>query len=176
MTVNVNARTVLLLNASYEPLGTVTVRHAVELMLRNVVDAVDGIAATLRTSTTMFEIPSVLRLRYYVNVPRRTATWGRRAVLIRDGYRCVYCGKRQAEGLSKSDYTVDHIIPVSHGGKDTWSNTACACWKCNNRKADRTPHGAGMRLLWEPKRPRTNYLIASGDVPDEWKVYLEFAS
>ena len=105
--VNVNARAVLLLNASYVPLGTVTIRDAVDLLMRGVVDAVDGVAARLRTPRTVFEVPSVIRLRYYVNVPHRTATWSRRAVLSRDDYTCIYCGvtvgdRRKGKILSRA--------------------------------------------------------------------------
>ena len=175
--VNVNARAVLLLNASYVPLKPITIRDAVDLMMRGVVDTVDGVAARLRTPGTVFEVPSVLRLRYYVNVPQRGATWSRRGVLARDGYTCVYCGTevgdiRRGQMVKRADFTVDHLVPRSKGGGNTWSNTACACYRCNHRKADRAPHEAGMRLLWEPKRPRTNYLVADGDIPDEWKVYI----
>ncbi len=175
--VNVNARAVLLLNASYVPLGTVTIRDAVDLLMRGVVDAVDGVAARLRTPRTVFEVPSVIRLRYYVNVPHKTATWSRRAVLSRDDYTCIYCGvtvgdRHRGNILSRADFTVEHLVPSSRGGGSTWSNTACACYRCNHRKADRTPHEAGMRLRWEPKRPRTNYLIVSGEIPEEWKIYI----
>ena len=168
---------VLLLNASYEPLRVVSVKRAVGLLMRGVVEGVDGVAARLRTPSTVFEVPSVLRLRYYVNVPRRGATWSRRGVLIRDGYACVYCGARVGEQrhgqvIIRADFTVDHLIPRSRGGGDSWGNTACACRWCNHRKADRAPHEAGMRLRWEPKTPRVNYLIVSGEVPAEWKVYL----
>ncbi len=176
--INVNARSVLLLNASYAPLRTVTIRDAVDLMMRGVVDAVDGVAARLRTPTQIFEVPSIIRLRYYVNVPHRTATWSRRAVMRRDKWTCIYCGvtvgdKRGGKLLVGADFTIDHLMPSSRGGGNTWSNTACACYRCNHRKANRTPHEAGMRLLWEPKRPRTNYVIASGDIPEEWKVYIK---
>jgi 5-methylcytosine-specific restriction endonuclease McrA len=175
--VNVNARTVLLLNASYVPLQTVTIKDAVDLLMRGVVDAVDGVATRLRTPSRIFEVPSVIRLRYYVNAPHRTATWSRRAVMARDNWTCIYCGvtvggERKGKKLTKANLTVDHITPTSRGGANTWSNTACACYWCNHRKADRMPHEAGMRLLWEPKRPRTNYLVVSGEVPEEWKVYI----
>ena len=175
--VNVNARAVLLLNASYVPLGTVTIRDAIDLLMRGVVDAVDGVAARLRTPRTVFEVPSVIRLRYYVNVPHKTATWSRRAVLSRDDYTCIYCGvtvgdRHRGNILSRADFTVEHLVPSSRGGGSTWSNTACACYRCNHHKADRTPHEAGMRLRWEPKRPRTNYLIVSGEIPEEWKIYI----
>jgi 5-methylcytosine-specific restriction endonuclease McrA len=77
--------------------------------------------------------------------------------------------------LGKSDFTVDHIVPRSRGGKDQWTNTACACYHCNHRKGNRLPNEAGMRLRWEPKIPRTSYLvIAVGSGPDAWKRYIEY--
>jgi 5-methylcytosine-specific restriction endonuclease McrA len=168
---------VLLLNLSYEPLRVISLRHAVSLMLRGVVESVAGVAKELRTPRSTFVVPSVLRLRYYVNVPRRGATWSRRALLQRDDYTCIYCGlqvgeRRQGRKVSKSEFTIDHLVPLSHGGKSTWGNTACACRWCNHRKADRTPHEAGLKLLWEPKLPRVSYVVLSGDVPEEWRIYL----
>jgi 5-methylcytosine-specific restriction endonuclease McrA len=146
-------------------------------MLRGVVEAVAGVAQELRTPRSTFVVPSVLRLRYYVNVPRRGATWSRRALLQRDEYTCIYCGvqageRRQGRRVTNRDLTIDHLVPLSRGGNSTWGNTACACRWCNHRKADRTPHEAGMKLLWEPKLPRVSYVVLSGDVPDEWRLYL----
>jgi len=168
---------VLLLNATYEPLRVIPVRRAVGLLMRGVAEGVDGIAVRLHTPSTVFEVPSVLRLRYYVRVPQRGATWSRRGILTRDEYTCVYCGVRVGEQprgqiLTRSDFTIDHLIPRSRGGGNTWGNTACACRWCNHRKADRAPHEAGMRLRWEPKMPRVNYLVFSGDIPAEWRIYL----
>jgi 5-methylcytosine-specific restriction endonuclease McrA len=171
------AANVLLLNASYEPLRVIPVRRAVGLLMRGVAEGVDGTAARLRTPRLVFEVPSVLRLRYYVNVPQRGAVWSRRGILGRDDYTCIYCGVRLGDRhrggrVTRADLTVDHLIPRSRGGGNTWGNTACACRWCNHRKADRTPHEAGMRLRWEPKTPRVNYLVVAGDVPAEWKLYL----
>jgi 5-methylcytosine-specific restriction endonuclease McrA len=168
---------VLLLNATYEPLRIIPIRRAVGLMMRGVVEDVDGVAARLRTPSTVFDVPSVLRLCYYVHVPQRGAIWSRRGVLVRDHYTCVYCGATVGERwrgrvLTRADFTVDHLIPRSQGGRNRWGNTACACRWCNGRKANRTPHEAGMRLRWEPKTPRVNYVVASGEVPAEWRVYL----
>jgi 5-methylcytosine-specific restriction endonuclease McrA len=168
---------VLLLNATYEPMRVITARRAVGLLLRGVAEGVDGVAARLRTPSRTFEVPSVIRLRYYVNVPRRGAIWSRRGVLQRDKYRCIYCGikvgeRHRGRTLTKSDFTVEHLIPRCRDGGDTWGNTACACRWCNHRKGDRRPHEAGMRLLWEPKTPRVSYLVVSGDVPASWRTYL----
>ena len=168
---------VLLLNATYEPLRIIPVRRAVGLLMRDAAERVDGVAARLRTPSTVFEVPSVLRLRHYVRVPQRGATWSRRSVLARDSYTCVYCGTRigdhhRGQIVIRTDFTLDHLIPRSRGGGNSWSNTACACRWCNHRKANRTPHEAGMRLRWEPKTPRVSYVVVSGQVPSEWKIYL----
>ena len=176
---NINAKKVLLLNGNYMPIGVVTVRDAVDLMMRGVAHAVEGVAARLQTPSQVFEVPSILRLRYYTNVPERNVTWSRHQVFKRDGYRCIYCGvelgdARDGQRLGRSDFTIDHINPQDQGGGNTFANTAVACYECNHRKANRTPNQAGLKLLWEPKRPRTNYLIVSGDVPKEWKQYIKF--
>jgi 5-methylcytosine-specific restriction endonuclease McrA len=168
---------VLLLNATYEPMRVIPVRRAVGLLMRDVAEGVEGVAARLRTPSTVFVVPSVLRLRYYVHVPQRGAVWSRRGVLGRDGHTCVYCGagvgeRRHGRVLARADFTVDHLIPRSRGGGNSWGNTACACRWCNGRKGNRMPHEAGMRLRWEPKTPRVSYLVVSGDVPAEWRVYL----
>ena len=148
------------------------------LMLRGRVDAATEDAVTIQGASNTLHIPTVIRLRRYINVPRRGARWSRRGVLQRDGYHCIYCGiepgqPQRGQVLGKRNFTVDHIIPRSRGGKNSWVNTACACPACNNRKGDRMPHEAGMALRWEPKTPRVGYLVASGDIPAAWKIYLE---
>jgi len=172
---------VLLLNGnSWEPLSIITVARAINLVLGGKAVVVEQSGQYLRTVRDKFPIPSVIVLRAYVNVPRRQAHWSRRGVLVRDNYTCIYCGAQPGGGsrgksLSRSDFTVDHIVPKSRGGKDTWTNTACACYNCNHRKGDRLANEAGMRLAWEPKTPRTSYLVvAVGSGPDAWKRYIEY--
>ncbi|MCB0077734.1 MAG: HNH endonuclease [Anaerolineales bacterium] len=170
---------VLLLNASYEPLKVLSATRAVQLMVRGVVEPVSAsVAARFRSPTVTLSVPTVVRLQRYVNVPRRNASWSKRGVLERDDFTCIYCGIRAGElrdalPLPRSAMTIDHLVPRSRGGANSWVNTACACKACNHRKANRTPHEAGMRLRWEPKIPRVGYVVISGDVPESWKLYLE---
>lgn len=169
---------VLLLNASYEPLSVIPKYRAMNLLMRGCVDAATEHTVPIRGVSRSWTIPSVLRLRRYINVPRRGARWSRQAIMRRDKFTCIYCGIKLGEKLKgeiyvRKHFTIDHIIPSSRGGENSWVNTACACGKCNHRKGNRTPHEAGMPLLWEPKRPRVDYLVASGDVPQAWKLYLE---
>ncbi len=169
---------ILLLNASYEPLSVISQKRALSLMMRGRVEAACNEAIEMRSVSQILRIPTVIRLRHYVNVPQRKARWSRRGVLRRDRYTCAYCGirpggRQRGKTLSKTDFSIDHVIPVSRGGKNSWGNTVCACRSCNQRKADRTPHEANFKLLWEPKTPRVNYLVLSGEVPSAWKVYMQ---
>ena len=123
---------VLLLNASYEPLSVIPKRRAMSLLLRGRVDAATDEKIAVQGTSTSFEIPTVIRLRRYINVPRRGARWSRMGVLRRDDFTCIYCGIKfgdvqRSAVLNRHDFTIDHIIPVSRGGKNTWGNTACAC-------------------------------------------------
>ncbi|MGW1200623.1 HNH endonuclease [Streptomyces sp. NPDC002536] len=140
-------RETLVLNASFEPLSTVSLRRAVVLVLQDkaVVERTHP-GLRVRGSAVEIPVPQVIRLCRYVRVPfRQRAPWSRRGVLVRDRHRCAYCGQRAT--------TVDHVVPRSHGGQDTWLNTVAACAADNHRKADRTPEQAGMRLLSRPFEP-----------------------
>ncbi|WP_030688782.1 HNH endonuclease [Streptomyces sp. NRRL B-1347] len=140
-------RDTLVLNASFEPLSTVTLNRAVVLVLQDkavVEHAHPGLR--MRAADVVLPVPRVIRLCRYVRVPfRRRAPWSRRGVLVRDRHRCAYCGRRAT--------TVDHVVPRSQGGADSWLNTVASCALDNHRKADRTPEQAGMPLLREPFEP-----------------------
>jgi 5-methylcytosine-specific restriction endonuclease McrA len=168
---------VLLLNASYEPLTVITHQRAVSLLMRERVEPATEHLQPIHGVTCIFHLPTVVRLRRYIQIPRRGITWSKKAVLQRDGYRCIYCGLRPGDWqgntrLSRRDFTVDHILPRSRGGSDTWHNTASACQQCNQSKGSRTPTEAEMPLLWELDVPRINRLYMLNELPDAWKVYL----
>ena len=176
----IQSRVLLLNGSTWEPLSVISVARAVNLLIAGKAVMVEETGRFLRTVRDQFPVPSVIALRTYVNVPRRRAHWSRRGVLVRDNYTCIYCGAKpgslqKGKVLAKADFTIDHIMPRSRGGKDTWTNTASSCSHCNHRKGSRLPNEAGMRLLWEPKTPRTSYLvIAVGSGPDAWKRYIEY--
>ncbi|HEY3749952.1 MAG TPA: HNH endonuclease [Pseudonocardiaceae bacterium] len=148
---------VLVLNASMEPLHTVSVPHAVRMLVRKVAEIHE---ADVDTTFGHYPLPKVVRLVRYVVMKWRYShppRWSRRGVLQRDGHRCAYCG-RPAD-------TVDHVTPLSRGGARTsWLNTVACCGggprSCNARKADRLPAEAGMRLRMTPRVPTWNELHA----------------
>ncbi|GAB7193627.1 HNH endonuclease [Kineococcus sp. NUM-3379] len=149
-------RPVLVLNACGTVLHAVEWQRAVTLLLT--LDAAGRPVAVVheaeperlvRSPSTSVPWPRAVRLTRWVHVPatpaRRSALASRRAVLERDRHTCVYCGARAR--------TVDHLLPRSRGGPDTWENLAACCEACNTAKADRTPQEAGMRPRWTPWRP-----------------------
>ena len=180
MAATITGRVLLLNGSNWEPLAVISVPRAMNLLLAGKAFTVEESGRVLRTVSRRFAVPSVIALRTYVNVPRRRASWSRKGVMMRDNYTCIYCGARpgslqRGKVLARSDLTIDHVLPRSRGGRDQWTNTACACTACNHRKGDRLPHEAGMKLRSEPRTPRTSYLvIAVGSGQDSWKQYIEF--
>lgn len=163
---------VLVLNATYEPLNVCTARRAIVLMLKNKAEAVEASGRSFHSAESLFPLPTVIKLKYFVRVPygdgRRVS---RRAVLARDNHRCQYCG-------SGSHLTIDHVIPRSRGGKSTWENIVTSCAPCNSRKGDRLPLEVGMRLRSKPRPPDPLAFIymAVTEIHRSWKQYLDFAA
>src|SRR5258707_11915149 len=137
---------VLLLNQTYEPLGTVSVARAIIMTFKNTVfvEEFDG-DRVLRSAHDEFPVPSVIRRRTYINVRRRREQSGmkRLRIYMRDKFRCQYCGEKKGV----SELTLDHIMPRSRGGDNSPLNIVTPCIKGNNRKANRTPAETRMPLL-----------------------------
>lgn len=160
---------VLLLNASYEPLNVCSWRRALILLLKGKAEEVERYDSFINQNQNI-NIPSVIRLRYYVVVPYKELPFNRKNILHRDNYTCQYCGKVSAT------LSLDHIIPKSKGGKSTWENVVAACVRCNTLKADKTLQEAGMKLAKKPGRP-VNYVRfeltkQSPDLFDKWEKYI----
>jgi 5-methylcytosine-specific restriction endonuclease McrA len=163
---------VLVLNATYEPLNVVSIRRAIVLLLKEKAEVVEAAAAILRAEHARMEYPLVIRLVTYVKVPRQMGLpLTRRTVLARDQYTCQYCGTQPG----KNHLTVDHIIPRSKGGLTVWDNVVAACAACNQRKGNRSPHDAGMPLRSKPGRPRYVAIVLLGhaNAPHQWHKYLQ---
>ncbi len=157
----------LVLNGSYEPLGVVTARRALILVLGDKADVVHDSDDHFRSERLTFQVPSVIRLRYVVKVPyQRRVTLSRRAVLHRDSSRCQYCGK-------DAD-SIDHVVPRSRGGGHTWDNVVAACRRCNLAKGNHMLVDTTMTLRRQPVQPRhlAWLLITLDRVPEHWKPYL----
>ncbi len=163
---------VLVLNQTYEPIHICNARRAIRMMLLGKADTIETNGLVIRSETLEFRLPSVIRLRTYVYVPRRhQVPFSKKNVMRRDEHTCQYCG---AQG---GYLTVDHVRPRSRGGRSTWENVVCSCRKCNAKKGDRTPDEAGLRMRRRPQKPgwllshHLNHRL-SRTVQHVWDKYL----
>jgi 5-methylcytosine-specific restriction endonuclease McrA len=170
----INGR-VLLLNQTYEPLGTVSVPRAIVMTFKDsvFVEEWDG-DRVLRSARDVFPVPSVIRRRAYINVRRRREASGmkRLRIYMRDKFRCQYCGEKNGV----AELTLDHILPRSRGGDNSPLNIVTACLACNNRKSNRTPAEARMPLLTSQSTLRVKLervvLCHYAEARAEWRKYL----
>jgi hypothetical protein len=144
--------TILVLNSTYEPINLASGKRAIVLLLKQ--------KAQLLSSR-------VIRLLNYVRIPFAkimTHKPSKSAIYKRDK-KCMYCG-------STKHLTIDHIIPKSKGGGDTWINLVVACSTCNTKKGDKYLEHSGLKLMRQPKAPTNNIqftLLESNHT--EWKEY-----
>lgn len=128
----------------------------------------------IHTPTFQVRLPEVILLTAFNGFVRREVRLSRRNIFERDEHRCQYCGERH----TKQDLTIDHVLPRSRGGEDTWENLVLACVQCNLRKSNRTPDEAHMRLLRKPVKP--NWLPRFGvQIPRNelvsWQRFVDLA-
>lgn len=162
---------VLVLNQDYRALSVCSVERAVVLLFLRKVELVHAREdRKLHSARMQHPWPSIVRLKVYVHVPYKRIMLSRKNVLRRDRHRCQYC-------RSHDRLTIDHVLPKSRGGKDTWENLVAACVPCNNRKGNRTPEEAEMPLLRKPFRPSHVMFIRDyiGRLDEQWKPYLFLA-
>ena len=159
---------VLVLNASFEPLCLVPQRRAVILMLAGKAVLVEGDVGLWHSERQEITPPVVVRLTKFVRVPYRGAIpLTRRAVFVRDGGRCVYCGAAAT--------SLDHVIPRSRGGEHAWENVVSACSRCNHAKADRSVADLGWRMRARPHVPSGPAwrVMGTGRMDPRWRPYLD---
>ena len=162
---------VLVLNSTYEPLQVCSLRRALKLVFRDKAEVIENYDGQyIRSVSFSMALPIVIRLVYYVKKPYQHVRFSKRNVLLRDRYTCQYCG---VTGMS---FTLDHVVPKSQGGITSWENVVCACINCNNKKGNRSPSRAKMRLFSKPYRPKYvpyTSLSIKYSSHDVWRKYFD---
>ena len=164
---------VLVLNYTFEPLHFTNAKRAITLVLSGKAESVEASPRVIRSPSTTFLLPAVIRLVVYIRKPfLDRVAFNKKNILRRDGYSCQYCNRRGDR------LTVDHVLPRSRGGETTWANVVTACLKCNLRKGNRLLEEASMRLVREPVHPRFLFSVHllrhphAGSFLDSWRKYL----
>lgn len=164
---------VLLLNASYEPIRPISFRRAMSLIVEGRAETVASVKDKfVHSPSKTFDWPSVVRLIKYVKIPwkKTRVAFSKKNVLVRDSHECCYCDKRKAD-------SIDHVLPRSRGGENSWTNLVASCVKCNTEKSDRTPEEAGMKMRFQPFAPASEvYLEVHSRYStnrSDWLEYLD---
>ena len=114
---------------------------------------------------------AVRTARGAIRVPKKRPKLSAKNIRERDGNRCQYTGRL----LHPDEGSLDHFVPRSRGGVDSWENLVWSAKEVNQRKADRLPHEAGLKLLSIPRAPKelpvTAHLRNAHGVA-EWKLFL----
>ncbi|BDD01689.1 HNH endonuclease [Persicobacter psychrovividus] len=158
----------LLLNADYSALAVCDSYKAFLLVYLNKAELVNQAEGEyLRTINHRYPLPSIIKLKNYVNVPFQKVILSKPNIFKRDNHQCVYCDETK-------DLTLDHLIPRSKGGPSTWKNLVTACKRCNAKKGDRSIEQANMTLRHQPFRPSFLLMLKNTIKTNKsWRQYLQ---
>jgi 5-methylcytosine-specific restriction endonuclease McrA len=123
----------------------------------------------IHTSKLTIRVPTVLIAVNFNKVPRRIQKLTKQGIFARDGMVCQYTGKE----LPRHRLDIDHIVPKSRGGKDSWSNCVVADKEINRKKGNKLNSEAGLSLIKEPKEPiATPCVVIRTASQRDWEHFL----
>lgn len=152
------------LDVDGESIRPVTWDEWIRLPIREQDESVHTVRGAIR-------IPTIIVAVNYARVPKRRPRLSARTIRERDGNRCQYTGRP----LRPEEGSLDHVVPRSRGGRDSWENLVWSAKEVNQRKADRLPHEAGLKLLSVPRAPKelpATALIRNAHGIPEWDLFL----
>ena len=166
----------LVLTDSYVPMYRISWQEAITLVVTDRATVVEAYAdRMIHSARQTFPMPSVIRfIKKVAGLFRRGVKFSRKNIWIRDKGTCAYCGNK----VRMSEFTFDHVTPREHGGTTRWENIVVSCLPCNQRKANRTPEQAKMRLRTKPVKPKSlpgtvsPLLRWDESMPSAWHDYL----
>lgn len=161
----------LVLNLDYTPMNIENSLRAFVIYCKGhaeYVNSYDRSVYSLKSAKQVFDAPLVIRINRFYKIPHRSTSLNKHNIFKRDENKCVYCG-------STKDLNIDHVIPKSKGGRDTWKNLVTSCRSCNSIKADniidpRDVNGKELKIY----QPHFLLMMQKSivDIPEEWKPYL----
>ena len=160
----------LKLDASYRPIEVIDALEALVMCIIGKAVPVETYDKKVHSISKAFELPAVIVLKTIVKFRFTTVACNRQNIVWRDNNQCQYCGNY----FSSDKLTMDHVLPKSRGGKNTWQNLVAACKRCNQKKGSRTTKESGMIPLKSPHRPKANILrtVSRSQISELWKNYL----
>jgi 5-methylcytosine-specific restriction endonuclease McrA len=188
-----NKTIVLVLNRNWQAINVRTPQEAFCMMATNVatgleIEGEDSIRPVtweewitlpirpqdnaVHTVRGAIRVPTVIVALNYAKVPKKRPKLSAKTIRERDGNRCQYTGAL----LRPDEGSLDHVLPRSRGGRDTWENLVWSSKDVNARKADRLPHEAGLRLLKQPRAPKelpASAFIRNAHSVADWHLFVK---
>ncbi len=169
---------VLTLSNTYEPLGVVNWEKAITLFYSGKVKVLSEYEEEVRSISTSIRIPSVIVFHNNKKNRIKSVRFSRKNVWVRDEGKCQYCSRR----VNSQEFTLDHVVPRKLGGKTVWNNVVTCCYDCNQKKGDKSPAQAGMKLTKPVEKPSSlpyiqdmEFYNFGNQIPESWKFWLEGA-
>lgn len=143
------------------------------LWFQGKVEVLEFHSIAVHSPSRSFQLPAVIRLKQYIRpYLSLSVRLSRQNIFLRDDHVCQYCYKKFAE----KRLTIDHVVPLSKGGRHEWTNVVTACSQCNNRKGDKNLEVTNLRLLNRPEKPRwlpnRDLELEDNRLPSAWRPYL----
>ena len=139
----------LLLSSTYEAIKFLPERRVIRLIMNGKAEVIANWDFDITWVSGRMKHPSIIKLINNYRMEYKKKIFSRSAIIKRDNKTCQYCGFK----LSMNRITIDHVIPISKGGKGTFENCVVACRPCNDYKADYDLDKCGLKILREPKNP-----------------------
>lgn len=166
----------LVLDQSYIPVARVAWERAITLLFQGKVEVIEEYEdKEVRSVTFSMKMPSIVRFLKAMKGRKRAIKFSRENVFARDKGKCQYCKQK----LTRPEATYDHVIPKGQGGQTHWENVVICCVPCNQKKGNRTPTQAGMKLLSAPEKPKklpenmNLTMVWRKGEPLSWKQFLQ---
>lgn len=161
-------KSVLLLSQTYIPLGIISWKKAVGLVLGRgkadvIIEYEKRYSKHFNAAVVQLTVPSPNPYSIF-----RKQRFSKKNVFLRDRFKCQYCQK----DLNLRDGTIDHVVPRSKGGKTEYLNCVAACKPCNSRKDNKTPEQARMPLAAKIRYPNIHDIFLATEIPAEWGDFL----
>lgn len=162
----------LLLDSSHQCLGFITEKKAIKLLIKDKAEVLEEWTNKISYISGNFKHPATLRLKSHrANWLHKSTRFSKMLIFRRDQYLCQYC----AAPLTSTNITIDHIVPRSRGGINSYTNCVSSCYPCNRAKGNRTPEEAKMRLINKPSAPTMGVVFDYRQMAikhDGWKNYF----
>ena len=155
---------VLVLNSDYTPINVTSLVRGFILVDKGKAEVLKSGESPIVSGQKQYIRPLIIRLLSYVRFRVKPLKINRHRIFKRDDYKCSYCG-------SSKNLTIDHILPKSRGGGNTWLNLTTCCKNCNRVKDNKTPEEAGMKLFNKPFEPSLFSEVINPTISEIWEEF-----